>query len=132
MGAATKKKMEALRASYGGSSDSDPDDSPFPLAQEAEKAITLPPPPLSLLSPPDSFEGNTPCPSPFPPYSYWMALLFHQPSCQVSDVLLVKGCSTVGPMDSPVGSEASPTLKAITLFTCTFPVGVVLLVNGFC
>ncbi|OWM79420.1 U6 snRNA phosphodiesterase [Punica granatum] len=52
--------MEALRASYGCSSDSDTDDSPSPEsppAKEAEKVDPLPPPPLSLISPPNSLAG---------------------------------------------------------------------------
>ncbi|KAK4769934.1 hypothetical protein SAY87_030466 [Trapa incisa] len=55
--------MEALMASYGGSSDSDPDDPACTSTREdAENAATLPPPPLYLLSPPNSIEVLFDCP----------------------------------------------------------------------
>lgn len=102
--------MEALRASYGGSSDSDPDDSLSPPARDVERVTTLPPPPLSLLSSPNSLAGITARPSPFTPYSHWIFLLFLEPARHISDVFfcLRRDGSLLDHWTSESGPKLSP------------------------
>ncbi|PKI39462.1 hypothetical protein CRG98_040138 [Punica granatum] len=80
-------ELDRLRASYGCSSDSDTDDSPSPEsppAKEAEKVDPLPPPPLSLISPPNSLAANI-----IAPQRPQIALLLKRVASLVPDLFVV-------------------------------------------